>query len=82
MQAIFNFIYLIVFLSYILLSMFIIYHLVRYSGNRSVMAFTVTFFLIGTACLLFANALLFFSIPFDQFIPALNMPTYSPKAPF
>lgn len=85
MTAIIDLIYLLAFLSYLLLSLFIIYHIIRYSGSKTVMVFTLTFFLIGTSLLLFANALLFFSIPFDQFVPTLTLPSSyspSPKSPF
>jgi hypothetical protein len=66
MQAIFDAVYFLAFLSYILLSLFIIYHIARYSVSKTVIVFSLSFFLIGTAMLLFANGMLFFSIPFDQ----------------
>ncbi len=78
-MQIFDIIYLLAFFSYILLSLFILYHIIRYSGNKSVMIFTVFFFLTGTILLLFANALLFFSIPFDQFVPTLTLPSSYPS---
>ena len=81
-QAIFDTVYLVAFISYLPLSLFIIYHLIKYSPSRAVMLFTVAFFLIGTALLLFANVLLFFAIPFDQLVPSVPMPVYSPKSPF
>jgi len=80
MQAIFDLIYLIAFISYLLLSMFIIYHVVRYTGDKAVMTVTLLFFIIGTALLLFANAVFFFAIPFDQSVPALPLPSSSPMA--
>jgi hypothetical protein len=81
-QTIFSIIYLLAFASYLLISVFIIYHIVRYSGNKAVMLLTVSFFILGTVCLLFANALLFSSIPFDQFVPSLAIPAYSSSSPF
>lgn len=81
-QAIFDTVYLIAFLSYLLLSFFIVYHIIRYSINKTTMVFTIAFFLIGTTLLLLANVLLFFSIPFDQLVPTITLPTYSPKSPF
>lgn len=81
-QSIFDLIYLLVFLSYLLLSLFILYHIIRYSGDRAVMAFTIILFLIGTLSLLLANSLLFFSIPFDQFVPTLSLPSYQTGSPF
>lgn len=83
MTGIFDLVYLLAFLSYLILTIFITYHLVKYSGNRAVMIFSVTFFLIGTGLLLFSNALLFFAIPFDQFVPNIPMPTtYPANSPF
>lgn len=83
MASIFHIIYALAFLSYVLLSSFILYHVIRYSGSRVVMVFTIIFFLLGTVSLLIANALLFFSIPFEQFVPTLAMPaSYSARAPF
>ena len=81
MQGIFDLVYMIAFLGYIILSLFIIYHIIRYSGNKTVLTFTLIFFIVGTIALLFANATLFFSIPFDQFVPALKLPSVAPKFP-
>lgn len=82
MQGIFDLVYMIAFLGYIILSLFIIYHILRYSGNKTTLAFTLIFFVVGTIALLFANAVLFYSIPFGQFVPTLTLPTAAPKFPF
>lgn len=81
MQAIFDLLYLVVFMSYLLMSLFIVYHIVKYSISKTVTAFTLLFFLVGTALLLFANAILFFSIPFDQLTLSLPTSTYSTHSP-
>lgn len=81
-HVIFYAVYAIAFLSYLLLSLFIIYHVIRYSADRTVMIFTILFFIVGTALLLFANTVSFLSIPFDQLIPSVPMPTYPSKSPF
>jgi hypothetical protein len=81
-QAIFNIVYLVAFLSYLLLSLFILYHIIRYTGNKTVMLFTIIFFLIGTTLLLLVNASFFFSIPFDQIMPTFTMPSSPPKSIF
>ncbi len=80
MQAIFDFIYLIAFVSYLLLSIFIIYHVVRYTSDKAVTTVTLLFFITGTVLLLFANAVFFFAIPFDQLIPVFPLPSSSPMA--
>jgi hypothetical protein len=82
MTAIFDLVYILAFLSYLILSLFIVYHIVRYSGSKTVMVFTLTFFLVGTALLLLANSMLFLSIPFGQFAPNLPTPAYMPNSPF
>lgn len=88
-QSVFNLIYAVAFLSYLLLSSFIIYHIVKYSVSKTVMSFTVLLFLIGTFLLLFSNATLFFSVPAEKFTPVFNTTNtsaktlpYSPHNPF
>ena len=85
MNGIFDLLYFVVFLSYLLLSVFIVYHLLRYSGNRAVMMFTVTFFALGTFLLLVTNMKLYHDIPFDSMAPKVSLPNYSnysPQHPF
>lgn len=69
MQSLFALIYLIFLSGVVIATLFIIFHLSRYSLNRR-FAFGMTiFFLIVTGMLIISNAALFFSIPFESFVP-------------
>lgn len=69
MQSLFALIYLIFLSGVVIATLFIIFHLSRYSLNRR-LAFGMTiFFLIVTGMLIISNAALFFSIPFESFVP-------------
>ena len=65
MSPIFGIIYLLLFFSYLLVALFIIFHIVRYSLRPSVALFGVALFSITFAILLFTNVSLFLSLPFD-----------------
>lgn len=68
-QLIFQIIYAIVFFSYVVLAIFIVFHIFRYSLERSLALFGVTFFLVIFSILVFINATLFFSLPLDTLLP-------------
>lgn len=57
--------YTVLFLSYIFAALFIVFHIVRYSFDKKTAVFGATLFLVVLVILLFTNALLFFSLPFD-----------------
>ena len=65
MNQLFGAMYTFFLLGSLLVSFFIVFHLAKYSVNRSFARLTITFFLVGTAILLIANVLLFFSLPAD-----------------
>jgi hypothetical protein len=69
MQPIFGLLYTILFLSYIVTALFIVFHLLRYSIDRASTVFTVTLFLSVFIILLLLNALAFFSLPFESLLP-------------
>lgn len=68
MPSIFGIIYLLLFFSYILVAIFIVYHIFRYSLKRSAALFGVTLFSVVFATLLFTNTLLFLSLPLDTLL--------------
>lgn len=69
MRSIFGLLYTVLFFSYIAAALFIVFHIVRYSLKRSTTLFGVTLFLVVFLVLIFANALIFFSLPIDELIP-------------
>jgi hypothetical protein len=66
MQALFSSFYLVVIAIYLLLSIFIIFHIARYSINKSIAFMTIVFFIVGTVLLLSINAIYFSHIPFEK----------------
>lgn len=69
MRSIFGLLYTLLFFSYIVTALFIVFHIVRYSLKRSTTLFGVTLFLVVFFILIFANALILFSLPIDELIP-------------
>jgi|GEM_PF-1648902 len=68
MAGVITIFYLIIVLIYILLSLFVVYHLVRYSVEQNMENFSVTVFSAVALGLLIANVILFFSINWDFII--------------
>jgi len=71
MRLIFGVLYTFLFLSYITTALFIVFHLLRYSLDRKTAIFGTLFFIVVFVILLFINALIFFSLPFEEFFPAV-----------
>lgn len=69
MRSIFGLLYTILFFSYIATALFIVFHIARYSLKRSTSLFGITLFLVVFFVLVFANAIIFFSLPIDELIP-------------
>jgi FtsH-binding integral membrane protein len=69
MQPIFGLLYTVLFFSYIATALFVVFHIVRYSLKRSTAVFGVTLFLVVFGVLIFSNALIFFSLPFNEMLP-------------
>ena len=69
MQSIFGSLYALLFFSYIITALFIVFHIVRYSLKRGLALFGVTLFLVVFFVLVFTNALIFFSLPLNAFLP-------------
>ena len=70
MQLIFGLLYTILFLSYVMTALFVVFHLLRYSLNRKMAVLSTVFFLTVFIILLLSNSLLFFSLPLDSLLPA------------
>lgn len=68
MRSIFGLLYTILFFSYIATALFIVFHIVRYSLQRSTTLFGVTLFLVVFFVLVFTNALIFFSLPINELL--------------
>ena len=60
--------YAIVVLIYVLISLFIVYHLVRFSADSELKYLMLIVFVLVAAGLLLANAMLFFSIDWNTLI--------------
>lgn len=69
MQFIFGILYTIFFMSFLVMALFIVFHLLRYSLNQKVSVFGTIFFVVVFTILLFSNAMLFFSIPIGDLLP-------------
>ena len=69
MRLISGVLYTILFLSYTLTALFVVFHLLRYSIDRKMAIFSTIFFVVVFTILLFTNALLFFSLPLEKFFP-------------
>lgn len=69
MREIFGLLYTLLFFSYVATALFIVYHIVRYSMSRGAMLFGLVLFLSVITILVFTNAMIFFSLPLDAFIP-------------
>lgn len=69
MQLIFGLLYTVLFVSFVVTALFIVFHLVRYSLNRTVSIFGTFFFIAVFSVLLLSNAILFFSLPLDSLLP-------------
>ncbi len=68
MQSIFGLLYVLLFFSYIVTALFIVFHIVRYSLKRGLALFGVTLFLFVFTILIFTNALIFFSLPLNSLL--------------
>lgn len=66
MQTLLGLLYTILFLVYIIAALFVVFHLGRYSLNKRSGFLGIVLFLIVGVSLLIINALLFFSLPFEQ----------------
>lgn len=67
-QSIFGLLYTLLFFSYVVVALFIVFHIFRYSLKRSTALFGVTLFLVVFLILLFTNALIFFSLPLNTLL--------------
>jgi len=66
MIAIFQILYAVVILVFLLLSLFIVYHLLKYSYDKKVTSLMVTIFVVFTGLLIFSNIILFLNLPLED----------------
>ncbi|MBP9698009.1 MAG: hypothetical protein KBD65_02370 [Candidatus Moranbacteria bacterium] len=71
MRLLFGILYTFLFFSYVATALFVIFHLLRYSLNRRMAVLSTTLFVTVLFLLLVANALLFFTLPFEDMLPLL-----------
>lgn len=69
MRFIFGSLYTILFLSYVMTALFVVFHLMRYSLDRKMAVFSTLFFVTVFTILLLSNGILFFSLPFESLLP-------------
>ncbi|MBP9727952.1 MAG: hypothetical protein KBD27_01095 [Candidatus Moranbacteria bacterium] len=69
MQLIFGILYTILFLSYVMTALFVVFHLLRYSLNRRMAVLSTLFFVGIFLILLLSNSILFFSLPLESLLP-------------
>ncbi len=69
MQLIFGLLYTVLFFSFLVTALFIVFHLLRYTLNRKMALFSTTLFLVVFVILLMSNAALFFSLPLADLLP-------------
>ncbi len=69
MQLILTVIFAILLLTFALVSLFIIYHIVRYSYSKSESVLMLAIFIPVVSVLMLADIVLFFSINFEEVLP-------------
>jgi hypothetical protein len=72
MSTVISIAYLLVIAVYILVGVFIVFHMLRYKINRRVAAIMTLIYLIGGIILLISNISLFFSVNWYQIINNFN----------
>lgn len=72
MQLFFGITYLLFFAGVVVASLFIMFHLSRYSLNRRLAVGMTGLFVVVTAVLLWVNTLLFFSLPLETLLIPTN----------
>ncbi len=72
MHLLFGIAYLIFFFCVVIASLFIMFHLSRYSLNRQLAVGITGLFVVVTAVLLWSNSLLFLSLPLDTLLIPTN----------
>lgn len=73
MQLFFGITYLIFFAGVVIASLFIMFHLSRYSLNRGLALSMTGLFVTVTTVLLWSNSALFLSLPFEALLTPLSL---------
>ncbi|MDQ1283851.1 MAG: hypothetical protein QG620_199 [Patescibacteria group bacterium] len=60
--------YAVILLGFVLTYFFVIYHLIKYSINKSLNAIMLAVFIIISTLLIFSNVLLFFSVDWKELL--------------
>ncbi|MEK9173844.1 MAG: hypothetical protein AAB845_01100, partial [Patescibacteria group bacterium] len=72
MQTLLGLFYSLIFLCYVFAAVFVLFHLLRYSLNKRNGLIGALIFATVSALLLFINAFLFFSLPFEELLITSN----------
>lgn len=72
-MALIGLLYLVIFLIFILSGIIILYHISRYSYNKTAMLFMILSFSFIMVILLIINLTLFFSLDFKEIISNINI---------
>lgn len=72
MQTLLGLLYSLLFLCYVFAAIFVLFHLLRYSLNKHSGLIGALVFGVVAALLLFTNAILFFSLPFEELLITNN----------
>ncbi len=73
MQLFFGITYLLFFAGVVIASLFIMFHLSRYSLNRRLAVGMTGIFVVVTAILLWSNSALFFNLPLETLLLPVNL---------
>lgn len=73
MQLFFGVTYLLFFAGVVIASLFIMFHLSRYSLNRKLAVGMTGLFVVVTVILLWSNSVLFFSLPLETLLLPVNL---------
>lgn len=68
LQPIFGLIYTLFFFCYVVIALFIVFHIFRYSLKRNTALFGAILFISVFLVILFTNAIDFFSLPFNTLL--------------
>ncbi|MCD6149278.1 hypothetical protein J7J13_00645 [bacterium] len=73
MSNIIGIFYSVIFLSFALAALFIVFHIVRYSINKTSSLVMLVVFISVFSVLLISNMVLFFSVPWEQMFDFINL---------
>lgn len=70
MVTLISLLYILFLIVYVIIAVFVLYHLKTYTVNHTLAAFFSIFFVVVTSLLIFINVSLFLAVPFAQLLPS------------